>query len=186
MKPFDPKSLFLLSDRHFASAGRILGDWDMFPVLYVLNNKDEPISATQLARELGIGVADLLAILNQLVSDGLVVRRGRAYQSNEVAAVAIGFVRDIVKDVSLNGTETSCNSALTMTAGPGGREDVAIGPTIALTNNHTLVDFGASAVLSRRVSVERQGATETSTENGLTINGDDERTTNEASDYVDL
>src|SRR5258708_1481364 len=109
MKQFDPKSLFLLSDKHFASAGRLLGDPDMFPILYVLHNKETPISATQLSRELGISVADLLPILNQLVSGGLAVRRGRAYQSNEVSAVTINLVREIVKDVSLNGTETSCN-----------------------------------------------------------------------------
>jgi hypothetical protein len=188
MKPFDPKSLFLLSDRQLANAGRILGDTDIFPVLYVLKSLDAPMSAAQLAHELGAGVTFLQPILDQLISDGLVSRRGRAYQSNRVADVVVDFVKEIVKDVSLDGTETSCNSSLTLTAGPGGREDVAIGPAAALTNNHTLVDFSASAlVLSRRVSVERQGATQTSTASSLTIDGEDEQTANnEASDYLDL
>lgn len=188
MKQFDAKSLFLLSDRHLENAGRILGDADMFPILYVLKSQDAPMSAAKLAHELGTGVAYLLPILDQLVRDGVVTRRGRAYQSNLSADVLIDFVKEIVKDVSLDGTETSCNSSLTLTAGPGGRDDVAIGPAVALTNNHTLVDFSASAlVLSRRVSVERQGATQTATASSLTIDSEDKQTANnEAPDYLDL
>ena len=188
MKKFDSKSLFLLSDKHLVSAGRILGDGDMFPVLYVLNSQETPMSAAELAYELGTDVTYTLPILDQLVSEGVVTRRGRAYQSNSVADALIDFVQEIVKDVSLDGTETSCNRSLTLTAGPGGRGDVAIGPAVALTNNHTLVDFSASAlVLSRRVSVERQGATQTSTASSLKIDGGDKQTANnEASDYLDL
>jgi hypothetical protein len=187
MKQFDPVSLLSLSDHHLVSMGRILGDVDAFPVLCVMNEKTVPVSAAQLAHELGASVEQLLPILSQLVSDGLAAQRGRAYRASGTAALVIGFVKEIVKDVSLDGTETSCNSSVTLTAGPGGRDDVAIGPSIALTNNHTLVDFTASAlVLSRRISVERPGASVTSTGGGLTINSDDERTANEAPVYVDL